>query len=138
MSFKVSRRAKSILASLLIASNFMNIAIQNVKGMENLQQNAVSDIDAEDFRCITDEFVADVFNSYITYKQEFKNHGCSPTINKKFLNDFDYLNKKVFGNNLIHGFDTKILNNKNIIINFHPYLVVHTLRAFFDKNINIK
>jgi len=138
MSFKNSRRAKSILASLLVASNFTNVVIQNVKCMETSYQNAVSDIDTEDFRCITDGFVFDVLNSYINYKQEFKNYGCSPTINEKFLNDFEYLNKNVFKNSLIHGFGTKILNNESIIANFHPYLVVHTLRAFFDKNINIK
>lgn len=117
MSFKVSKRAKSILASLLITANFAN-NYSNVKSMENTQSQLSGVL--QNLKKIDADFIIDILNEFVEYKQGNFN------AEQAFNDDFNYLNQEVFNGKLI--FDYQSMDK------FAQYLEVHTIKKFFDCN----
>ena len=137
MSFKISRRTKQVLASLLITANFVNNH-SNVKSMEKGMRK-LDKIKWENiwekftnYQCITDDFILEVINNYIKYKNYDNNY--LNEINKNFNSNFNWLNDNVFNKKLIHDFRT---DNNGDVIDFHPNVMLSTMKTFFQKNIHI-
>ena len=117
MSFKNFRRAKSILASLLITTNFAN-KYSNVKSMENTQSQLSGVL--QNLEKINADFIIDILNKFVEYKQGIFN------TEQAFNDDFNYLNQQVFNGKLIFDYEN--------MDKFAQYLEVHTIKKFFDCN----
>ena len=121
MSSKTSRRTKSILASLLIASNFVNFKINAMDSVDAVAENRID----EDYQCADEKFILNIFNDFIKYKED------NSSIIKKYQDEFKILNgKDIFNGGLIKNY---------IYMNpFVRYTVLRTIRAFLDKNEEFK
>ncbi len=132
MSFKVSKRTKQVLASLLITANFVNLSNSNVKSME-CNNNTESKCDNySDSVCITPEFLKVVVEVYEQHKNDKIN------IIKEPNKLFDRISKNYFNSQLIYSFNDTHFNSDNKLISFAPYVLGRALKAFFDKNEGFK
>lgn len=147
MNSKISKRTnklvKSVLASLLVSSNFLNLVAQNAKCMDNnniIIQNQQDEI--KYVRCIDDKFILDMLKDYAYYKKN-ADHTQSKYIgydfiNVKFEEDLEYLNNNVFNKQLTCNFPMlgcKIAGEHKFCIEaFNSYAVVHVIKTFFEKH----
>ncbi|MBO6126453.1 MAG: hypothetical protein J6P21_00415 [Clostridia bacterium] len=133
MSFKVSKRTKQVLASLLITANFANLSNSNVKSMECINNETESKCDNySDSVCITPELFKDILEVY----EQHKNGKID--IIKESNKLFDKINKNYFNSQLIHSFNDTHFNSDNKLVSFAPYVLGRALEAFFDKNQGFK
>ncbi|MBO6127027.1 MAG: hypothetical protein J6P21_03430 [Clostridia bacterium] len=147
MSYRISKRnnkrVKSVLASLLVSSNFLNLVAQNAKCMD-MNNVIISQQQSEnkDVKCIDDKFILDMLQDYAYYKKNAdytqKKYDGYRFINLKFNNGWEYLKTKVFNKNLSHNFSSIgcVFSNKHefCIEQFNSYAIVHTMKAFFEKH----
>lgn len=147
MNSKISKRTnklvKSVLASLLVSSNFLNLVAQNAKCMDNnniIIQNQQDEI--KYVRCIDDKFILDMLKDYAYYKKnadyERKIYDGYRFIDTKFKKDFKYLEDNVFNENLSHYFGGVgcVFSDEweYCIETFNSYAVVHVIKTFFEKH----
>ena len=133
MSFKISRRTKQVLASLLITANFANLSNSNVKSMESIKTStSAQHNNYSDSVCITPELFKDILEVY----EQHKNGKID--IIKESNKLFDKINKNYFNSQLIHSFNDTHFNSNNKLISFAPYILGRALEAFLDKNQGFK
>ncbi len=65
MSSKTSRRAKSILASLLIASNFVNFEINAMDSVNVVAEKSIY----ENYQYANEKFILNILNDFVKYKE---------------------------------------------------------------------